>query len=104
MLGGYKAGYDGVVNTVNPNYDNGNYVVLTNRSKVSVEERVVTVNYEGWLDVEPIYSRDIGIRPVVPYSIIAIDSKENEEYENMVYYGQYPQTVASGELNDVLEF
>lgn len=62
---------------------------------------VYYIDPEENLLFEHCYARTMGIRPVIPYSLVEFD--ELGKYFNKVYYGVYPQDIVGTSLSCVLE-
>lgn len=85
--------------------ESGNFSVGNDRTgswwlkNVCDEKNVYFVDIEGDLLFDSCYVRTIGIRPVIPYSLIEFDTKSF----NNVLYGEYPQDIVGRLLSGVLE-
>ena len=94
LLGGYaESGNFSVDN----DYRTGSWWL----KNVCDEKNVYFVDIEGDLLFDSCYVRTIGIRPVIPYSLIEFD--ECAKSFNKVLYGEYPQDIVGTLLSGVLE-
>lgn len=70
------------------------------------EQHAHIVCANGLLGRDELYSREVGARPVLPYSLISSIATNNVRKSNgilEVEYGEYPQTVVSKSLSKILE-